>query len=260
MPTRNDCQSQTDDAISPEMLEQLRQQLEAARQKSQSLEDQVMDLNYDMKKADQLKAQAEQERDALAGQLAEAIHGHKSEKERLLDEVAKLRTETQNQLGQKEQEMRQLRQQLESQREAFQREKAAYENEKRALKANLRDISSELQQALTQARRMQLLAEKLKKDGGGPLKDRIAQLIADLDAARNKLVIAVRERDEAVEQTDGLHRKLGQTTRKMELERQFLPLIHLTRGPVGESRVLNKASKSRSEPKLPSIANPEMLQ
>lgn len=260
-PPCNDCQAQTDDALfSPALLEQLQLELEAERHKSQSLQDQVMDLNYDMKKADQLKTEAEQERDVLAGQLTDAIHAHKHEKDRLLDEVLKLRGETQSQLGQKEQELRQLRQQLESQRDAFQREKAAYENEKRAMKANLRDVSSELQQALTQARRMQLLAEKLKKEGAGALKDRIAQLIADLDGARSKLVIAAKERDDAVDQMDGLHRKLGQTTRKMELERQFLPLIHLARGPVGESRTIHKTSASRSEPKLPSIANPEMLQ
>merc|ERR1719478_1911775 len=113
----------------------------------------------------------------------------------------------------------------------MQRAQAAWDTEKKSLKATVRDVTSDLQQALTQARRMELLYQKLKKEGSGSFKDKLTQLIEELDAAKNKLASACKERDDAVDSSNWLHRQLSQTTRKMELERQFLPLIHLAGGP-----------------------------
>lgn len=226
-----------------------------------SLQDQIMDLKYDLNKSEEARLQAERERDDLAAQLAEAMRKHGVEKDEFLNEIARLKREAAIQLAQKDQELKQLQQQIISQQDAFKRAEAAWLQEKQALEAKLRSVQSDLQQALTEARRMQLLCEKLKKECGQALKDRIAALIADLEAAKNKLKSAIIDRDKAMENADSLHRKLSNTQRKMELERQFLPLLHLARGPLGQQNVPpSKTSNSKSEPKLPSISQPEMLQ
>lgn len=227
----------------------------------QRLQDELLDMKYDLKEADRLRLQAEEERDSLSGQLAEVNQKHSTEKDQLLHEISRIKKDYQNQLSLRDNEVKQLNAKLHSAQDALQRAQAEWENEKRALKATIREISSDLQQALSQARRMELLVQKLKKEGAGALKETIAQLIADLQAAKNKAAIACRERDQAVENSDMLNRKLGHTQRKMELERQFLPLIHLAKGPLShQNRQINKTSTSKSEPKLPSLAQPEMLQ
>merc|ERR1712139_689232 len=107
---------------------------------------------------------------------------------------------------------------------------------------------------------MELLVAKLKKEGAGALKDKIAQLLADLERAKDRLASAIKDRDKAMEDSDMLNRKLGHTQRKMELERQFLPLIHAARGPVAHTlpkTQMNKTSNSQSQPNLPSLGAPE---
>lgn len=222
----------------------------------QSFEDQILDLQHDLKESEELRLQAEEERDTLLQQLVK----RDLEKEHLSKEISRIQKDCSNQLRQKDIDINQLRQKVESQQDALQRAQAAWETEKRNLKATIRDITSDLQQALTQARRMELLCQKLKKEGGAALKEKLAQLIADLELAKNKLSGACKERDQALDNNDYLNRRLGQTTRKMELERQFLPLIHLAKGPVGQhTNTMNKTSNSKSEPKLPSLAHPELL-
>lgn len=220
-----------------------------------NLQDQLMDLKYDLKQSEMQRLQAEQERDAMAAQLAQA----NAEKEQLANEMARMKKEHLLQLSEKDKELQLLQQKYLSQQEDMQRLQAAWENEKRQLNAKIREINSELQQAIIQARRAMLLAQGKKKDAA--MEDRLAQLIKDLEATKNKLASVSKERDQARTENDSLNRRLGQNQRKMELERQFLPLLHLAKGPIGERTVQqSKTWSSKSEPRLPTIAQPEMLQ
>lgn len=81
---------------------------------------------------------------------------------------------------------------------------------------------------------MELASQKAKRNVSEAFQDRLAQLLADLEAANDRLAVVGRERDRARESSTWLHKQLGQKTRRLELERQFLPLVHLARGPLGQ--------------------------
>lgn len=245
----SDCGVQTDDYLGA-LQRQHDLALEAERRRAQALEDEVMDLRHDLGK---LKEQTDQERESLSKQLASAT----ADTDRLSMDLHRAQMEMQSKLAEKNRELSELREQMESQRDAMQRQIAALEHEKRVLKGTLRDMKSELEQALIQARRMELLVQKLKNGSGSALQEKIAQLIADLQLATTKLKQACFERDDALDKNDKLYKHLGSTMRKMELERQFLPLIHQAKGPVGQQH--QALMKTKSEPKLPSLAQPEML-
>jgi len=242
-----------------EMQCQTEEDFEAERKR---LEDEILDLKHDLRESEKCRLQAEQERDVLAGKLAEANQSHSSEREHLLNEILRIQRESQIELGKRDNEIKQLTQKLASSQDAFQRAQAAWENEKKQLQATIRSVTSDLQNALTQCRRMELLVAKLKKEGAGALKDKIAQLIAELEKAKDRLSGAIRDRDKAELESDLLGRRNGHLQRKMELERQFLPLIHAAQGPVAHmlpKTQMNKTSNSQSQPNLPSLGAPEML-
>merc|ERR1719162_2611858 len=114
--------------------------------------------------------------------------------------------------------MKALYEKLQSKDDAMQRAEAAWETERRAQQAAIREVTSSLQQALAQARHMELSLRKAKKTGTEALQDRLASMLHELDAAKGKLAKLIKERDSAEENSNWLTSQLASKTRQNELE------------------------------------------
>merc|ERR1712187_130797 len=103
----------------------------------------------------------------------------------------------------------------------------------------------ELKEALALAKYLKDTALKAKRSAGSSISpEKLAQLVAKLEEMREKLAWLGREHDADKSKSQWLQSQLNQKTRSMELERQFLPLIHKIRGPIGpQNEVL--CSKTR---------------
>lgn len=222
--------------------EKAQELLKEERLKALLLKDQFMNLQ-DAAKEDQRRIkQLEQEVNSNAKQHADMVAQHELEKRQMATDLRHARSDA----AEKASIIKDLHEKLQSKDDLLQRAEAAWENERRAQQAAIREVTSCLQQALAQARHMELAMRKAKKTGTEALQDRLASMIQELDAAKGKLAKVTKERDYAEENSSWLTGKLAQKTRQNELERQFLPLIRVARGPLGP--VNQKLSKTMSAP------------
>jgi len=127
-----------------------------------------------------------------------------------------------------------------------QREEA--EEEKRRLKAQIRELSAELQRQIVFAKHLREVALKAKRDAAGSISpEKMAQLIADLEDMRDRLTWLGSTADFAHQQSSLLRAKLDTNSRRMDLERQFLPLLHKVAGPVGPKHpLIQKKTQTQS--------------
>jgi len=179
--------------------------------------------------------------DALEREKAELLKQLKpSEHEDLgLDELKRKYTEVLGLLEQKEREIVDLKQMIRELENKLVNQREAFEDEIRKLKAQIRDLSAELQRQILFAKHLRDLALKAKRDAASSISpEKFAQLIGDLEMMRDKLVILGSEHDREAQQANLLRMKLDQNKRRLELERQFLPLLHKVRGPVGPKNPL----------------------
>merc|ERR1719375_1881533 len=95
----------------------------------------------------------------------------------------------------------------------------------------MEDLQNKLHQAETYARKMQMINQR--KNPKNPMNEEFAVLIAELESIRARLSILDHERSQALEQNAKLRSKLEHNQRDFDKERQFLPLLHKVRGPVG---------------------------
>lgn len=154
------------------------------------------------------------------------------------------------QLKKKEAEYATLNQALHNAEETLILAKAQSEEEKKSLKAKLSDMSAELQQSIFLAKYMREAASKAKRDAAGCISpEKFAQLIEELEEMRDKLIRLGHEKDMEKEQNTKLKGKLQQNQRRLELERQFLPLLHKVRGPVGPANAVLQKKESLLEKK-----------
>jgi len=107
------------------------------------------------------------------------------------------------------------------------------------LKSELREISAELQRQIVFAKHLREAALRAKRDAASSLSpEKFAQLIAELEEMRDRLTWLGSEHQRDKEQNRILGLKLDQNKRRLELERQFLPLLHKVKGPVGPKNPL----------------------
>jgi len=140
------------------------------------------------------------------------------------------------------------------------REKVAMvEKERTALQAEKAIAERALEKVLVQCRGFEVALQKAKRNSTDHLQDRLASMIHELESAQSKYVRVRKERDKALESNHWLSGTLDRRTRQNELERQFLPLIRDTRGPLGNHHAKMSMTMSASEGALKSSAKSQML-
>jgi flagellar biosynthesis GTPase FlhF len=166
-----------------------------------------------------------------------------AEKKEELEQVLK-------QIVEKDREIVTLKQESIEIAERARLEKETLQMEIQKVKAQMRDVEMQLSQTVNALKQMKDSTLRAKREAsGGVSPDKFALLIADLEEMRDRLAILTRESELERNTASWLKAKLGQNRRALELERQFLPLLHKVRGPVGpKSTMLEKKSSEEQRP------------
>jgi len=210
-------------------------------------EDKIHELKEKMQLHEKNLKEVQEERDGLKQQLLQTREDYEIEVQRLQEELTKSR----NQAAHKDAVIEQLREQIRRNADNLREAEAAWDTERRALEGTIRDVSSQLASAIAQAKHMENLALRAKRNCSDLFRDQMAQMIADLEAAKHRLHLTGKERDKALAANLALQRRFGQKTRQIELERQFLPLIHHAQGPLGMRQ--EGMATSHSDSSLPTM-------
>eukprot|EP00931_Biecheleriopsis_adriatica_P102669 TRINITY_DN7760_c0_g1_i2.p1 TRINITY_DN7760_c0_g1~~TRINITY_DN7760_c0_g1_i2.p1 ORF type:complete len:553 (+),score=149.71 TRINITY_DN7760_c0_g1_i2:158-1660(+) len=185
----------------------------------------------------------EEDKIQLIDKAEAAASKHKAEVEALQVELAKVP----GMLEEKDRKITSLKEALKEAEDAILTAKADGEEERAALKAKIVELAGELQKSLQSAKHMKETAQKAKRETTGCISpEKFAQLIAELEETRDKMTNLGSERADERDLIDSLKLQLGQNRRRMELERQFLPLLHKVKGPVGPQNRILKGKKDGS--------------
>lgn len=193
----------------------------------------------------QLEMQFRQDDDQL-----NAVRAAAEERERVLQSAQEaLRAELmacQQNLAARESALQGLRREMDDQKEAWKRKEKEFDSEIKKLKDTIRKLTSELDHAVILARHMRETALKAKRDAAKSVTpEKFSQLIAQLEDLRDKLGSLGTEHDHMKQDNYWLQARLDRSQRRLELERQFLPLVHCSRGPLGQKRVDNAARREK---------------
>lgn len=131
-------------------------------------------------------------------------------------------------------EVEKARQELVDAQTAWKKVQAGHEAEKKKLLKEISVVQSDLKQAMVLSKYMREAMLKVKRDAAGKVApEKLAELIEQLEVMREHLDrISQDYRTERSAHRD-LMEKMETNRRQFELERQFLPLIHKARGPLG---------------------------
>mmetsp|Transcript_17819 Transcript_17819/g.39062 ORF Transcript_17819/g.39062 Transcript_17819/m.39062 type:complete len:488 (-) Transcript_17819:181-1644(-) len=181
-----------------------------------SLQQQLNDANHALAQQRERMVKLE----ALASQEEALERQHRLEQERLHGELALCQAK-----------IAELNAQILSGRDellSLRQSETKHAVERRQLQEMIRTLSSDLQQALAMAKYMKE-ALKVKRDTPG----KFAQLIAQLEELRDQVGDLRRDLGSEKDHSVDLQAKLEKNQRRLELERQFLPLVRQARGPLG---------------------------
>eukprot|EP00927_Polykrikos_kofoidii_P065553 TRINITY_DN61293_c0_g1_i1.p1 TRINITY_DN61293_c0_g1~~TRINITY_DN61293_c0_g1_i1.p1 ORF type:complete len:606 (+),score=137.57 TRINITY_DN61293_c0_g1_i1:99-1916(+) len=140
-----------------------------------------------------------------------------------------------------------LRKRLEEQEDASRQERASWEVEKQSLQAAISNVTSEMQDAVLTARYLKDAAQRARRNQAASVSpEELAQLVSDLSSMRERLSTLSASYQKVSGENTALSQKLRSSSRRMDLERQFLPLRHTVSGPVGREDPHAQATKMRS--------------
>jgi DNA repair exonuclease SbcCD ATPase subunit len=247
------------EALRKEMEEEKRKAL-AAKDKelaheraiSQNLEIRMQKALTEVKQLESKLQKSEDENERLRREAVEA-------EARFQDALAALRAqlaEAHQQIADRDRIIAELRQELIDQAEKQRLEKEALESALSKLRAQIKELEMKLAQQIMLLKQMKDLLLRAKREAASAVSpEKFALLIADLEEMRDRLGVLSRESEIERNTAAWLKAKLGQNRRTLELERQFLPLLHKVRGPVGpKNRALEK--KAAAENSLPATTAP----
>lgn len=154
------------------------------------------------------------------------------ELQRKYDEALKTISEKDEEIDRLEKACRELELQIAKSKEAW-------EAERQGFKAKIREVGDELQRQIHFAKHFRDSMLKSNTGGNSSISaEKFQELISELEHLKEMLDTLGSERDRAKKQAEFLRSKLDVQTRRLELERQFLPLLHKVRGPVGPKNPL----------------------
>lgn len=223
------------------MVESLGRQLDAANQTIEQNRTKI--------------AKMEKELETAAAEALERERQHQVSMAKLRDEMM----EIQYGLSDREAKLQSLRQEFDEAQAVFRRAEAEHSEERKQLQETVRRISSELHEAVVLAKYMREAMLKCKRDAASSISPaKFAQLIAQLEDMRDQLRGLQKDYNLAKDSNSDLQQKLEKNRRRLELERQFLPLIRHARGPLGPKQGLNDILMS--PPQLPDLQSPGKMQ
>jgi len=139
----------------------------------------------------------------------------------------------------KEQELEKSEQALVAQEEKFTALEAEAAAQMKALKSQMSTLATDLSQSLTSVKTQKEVSFVAKRGAGNMVSaEKYVQLIMDLETLNDKLGALGRDSEYERARAGWMKSKLEQNSRRLELERQFLPLLHRVRGPVGPRNIV----------------------
>jgi len=213
-----------------EEIERLVKMLEEEKEKNQVLEAKLAGTHEEVRKHHRRATQLEDENLSL-------LRKAERDKEQLLAEIERLKLEIEKipeLMAKKEQLIVVLKQEVAEEKENTLRVKAEAEEDKNKLLDRIQQLADELQNAITTSKHMKETAVKAMRQPGSCISpEKFAQLIMELEELKDQMRSIGTDRDSEKEAINSLRHQLRRNRRRWELERQFLPLLHQVKGPVG---------------------------
>jgi len=220
----------------------------------ESMQSQLDTANQTIEESRRRSSKLEKQLEAATAEAQERERQHEVAMMKLHEEQLELQREN----ASKEAKIQSLKQLHEEAQAALQRTAAEHNSEKKQMQDTIRKISSELQEAMVLAKYMRETLLKCKRDASSSISPaKFAELIAQLEAMRDSLKALQKEHDQVRASNSDLHLKLEKNRRRLELERQFLPLIRQARGPLGMRSDVSDVLAS--PPALPEVRGPGKL-
>mmetsp|Transcript_129163 Transcript_129163/g.306502 ORF Transcript_129163/g.306502 Transcript_129163/m.306502 type:complete len:477 (+) Transcript_129163:85-1515(+) len=215
--------------------------LEEEREKNKALQKELIAKEEEVKAALRRTVQLEDEKLAIMRQGEREKAELRKQMQALQEALDKVPAE----LEKKEQVIIVLRQEVQEEKENVIRVKEDAEEDRLKLLAKIQALADELQNALTSAKHMKEAAVKAsqRQPGSCISPEKFAQLIMELEELRDQMKWIGTDRDSEKEAINSLRLQLTRNRRRWELERQFLPLLHQVKGPVGPP---SKAAKKEA--------------
>lgn len=216
------------------MKEMYEKTLAEERSKIRALEKRVQGLLDEIEKWKLAVEQLEREKNELLKQMKPV-----TQEELGLEELQRKYEEALKELAEKNSQIEGMRKVIRELESRLMREREQSEHEISKLKSQIRELAAELQRQILFAKHLRDLALKAKRDAAMSISpEKFAQLISELEGMQHKLTTMGAEHDRESQQANVLKMKLDMNKRRLELERQFLPLVHKVRGPVGPKNPL----------------------
>jgi len=237
------------------MQQEIEKRVGEMRRSVEILQSQLETANQTIEESRKRNVKLEKQLEAAAAEAQERERQHELAMMKQREEQLELQRE----ITDKEAKIQNLQQLHEEAQAAFRRAEAQNKSEKKQLQDTIRRISSELQEAVVLAKYMREALIKCKRDASASISPaKFAELIAQLEAMRDSLKLMQKEHDHVKATNSDLHLKLEKNRRRLELERQFLPLIRKARGPLGMTDHMSDVLES--PPALPEVRAPGKLQ
>lgn len=240
-----------------------RQEAELIRNAKRPLEGKIYELQDQLALAHQKIAEQQEVIDNSGGALAVALADYaererrrQAEEETMRAELAQLRCR----LSESEANASKYLQELqEAQRRLADKDKLSADELSR-LRGQIKMLTGQLDQAVILARHMRETALKAKRDMALSVSpEKFSQLVGFLEDTKDRVAQLGRELDGHREESACLKSKLMRNQRRLELERQFLPLLHRASGPVGpKSSGGGKVAENASRPKQTLLAGTDL--
>eukprot|EP00927_Polykrikos_kofoidii_P082147 TRINITY_DN8084_c0_g2_i1.p1 TRINITY_DN8084_c0_g2~~TRINITY_DN8084_c0_g2_i1.p1 ORF type:complete len:503 (-),score=126.55 TRINITY_DN8084_c0_g2_i1:64-1572(-) len=215
--------------------------LDRERQVSAALQQKLDAMVNEMKKLEQKLQRADDEKEQLRREADVATSKLQAEIEDLLRKLSDANRE----ISEKDATIRNLEQAVVNAEEDKRRMQEHADAEKKVLQAQLRDLAAQLQETVVNMKQFKEQTYRAKQTAGGSVSpEKFAMLLAELETMKDKLALLGREGEFERDNASWLRAKLDQNKRRLELERQFLPLLHKVRGPVGPKNPALKGKKA----------------
>jgi len=216
------------------MKEMYEKTLAEERSKVRALEKRVQGLLDEIEKWKLAVEQLEREKQELLKKMKPV-----TQEDLGLEELQRKYEEALKELEEKNSQIERMRKDIRELQSRLVKEREQSEHEIIKLKSQIRDLAAEMQRQILFAKHLRDLALKAKRDAAMSISpEKFAQLISELEGMQHKLTTMGAEHDRESQQANLLKMKLDMNKRRLELERQFLPLVHMVRGPVGPKNPL----------------------
>jgi len=241
------------------MQEEIERRVADIRRRAEALEQRLNEALETIRENEKRIKELEALLEAAEAEAAERERRHQEAMDALRAELL----QTKQALSDTTQSLDELRREHADAQDAWQREREANEAEKQRLESAIRQLKSDLQQALVMAKYLRGEMLKAKREAASSVSPaKFAELITQLEDMKDRLGSLFKDYEDQKSTNELLRGKMEDNQRRMELERQFLPLLRQARGPLGPKTGTNMNSdingKKKSKESWGTMAAPPM--